>query len=109
MIRFFDMKKEIHPKNYRPVIFADNTSGEKFLIASTVPTKETAKWKDGKEYPLYQVEISSASHPFYTGKQTVVDTAGRVQKFAARRDKSAEIKAQTPAKKPKVKKEAKKK
>ena len=60
------MKKDIHPQNYRPVIFADNSSGVKFLISSTVNTKETEKWTDGKEYPVYHVEISSASHPFYT-------------------------------------------
>jgi len=64
------MKKEIHPENYRPVIFADNSSGEKFLIASTIETKNTAKWTDGKEYPIHHVEISSASHPFYTNQES---------------------------------------
>ena len=78
------MKKDIHPENYRPVIFHDVTSGEKFLISSTVETSDMDKWEDGKEYPLYKVEVSSASHPFYTGKETVVDTAGRVEKFKAR-------------------------
>jgi large subunit ribosomal protein L31 len=78
------MKKDIHPPNYRPVIFLDNASGERFLISSTVETKEVAKWDDGKEYPLYTVEISSASHPFYTGNETVIDTAGRVEKFKKR-------------------------
>jgi len=78
------MQKEIHPENNRKVIFIDDTSGEKFLIDSTVRTNETAKFEDGKEYPVYHVEISSASHPFYTGKETVVDTAGRVEKFKAR-------------------------
>tara|TARA_B100000745_G_scaffold50559_1_gene30220 strand:+ start:5348 stop:5755 length:408 start_codon:yes stop_codon:yes gene_type:complete len=87
------MKKEIHPENYRPVIFFDNTSGEKFLIASTVETEETDKWTDGKEYPLFRVEISSASHPFYTGKETVVDTAGRVEKFKTRMAKAGTPKA----------------
>ena len=90
------MKKEIHPEDYRPVIFLDNTSGEKFLIASTVATEETGKWDDGKEYPLFRVEISSASHPFYTGRETVVDTAGRVEKFKSRMAKKTE---------PKIKKE----
>ena len=71
------MKKEIHPDNYRPVIFVDDTSGEKFLIKSTVNSKETGEWTDKKEYPVVHIEISSASHPFYTGKETVVDTAGR--------------------------------
>ncbi len=78
------MKKEIHPKNYRPVIFVDNSSKTRFLINSTVATKDKDTWTDGKEYPLYQVEISSASHPFYTGNETVIDTAGRVEKFKAR-------------------------
>lgn len=82
------MKKDIHPKDYRPVIFHDNGSGERFLIGSTVKTEETGKWDDGKEYPLYQVEISSASHPFYTGKEKVLDTAGRVEKFKARAAKA---------------------
>ena len=75
------MKKDIHPKNYRAVIFADNSSGDKFLIPSTIDTKEVEKWTDGKEYPVKHVEISSASHPFYTGKQKILDTAGRVEKF----------------------------
>ncbi len=78
------MKKEIHPKGYRQVIFQDNSSKARFMISSTVATKATDKWTDGKEYPLYTVEISSASHPFYTGNETVIDTAGRVEKFKAR-------------------------
>ncbi len=78
------MKKDIHPDNYRPVIFLDNSSEEKFLISSTVETEKTSKWTDGKEYPLYEVEISSASHPFYTGQEKVLDTAGRVERFRAR-------------------------
>jgi large subunit ribosomal protein L31 len=81
------MKKEIHPKGYRPVIFHDNSNGTRFLISSIVATKETDKWKDGKEYPLYHVEISSASHPFYTGQESVMDTAGRIDKFKARQAK----------------------
>ena len=83
------MQKEIHPENNRKVIFVDDTSGEKFLINSTVQTNETAKYDDGKEYPIYHVEISSASHPFYTGKETMVDTAGRVEKFKARMAKGS--------------------
>ncbi|MEX0917301.1 MAG: type B 50S ribosomal protein L31 [Candidatus Paceibacterota bacterium] len=82
------MKKDIHPKNYRSVIFHDNGSGERFLIGSTIETTDTAKLDDGKEYPLYSVEISSASHPFYTGKKKVLDTAGRVEKFKARVQKA---------------------
>lgn len=75
------MKKDIHPSNYRLVIFEDSSSSERFLIESTVATTETGKWEDGKEYPLYYIEVSSASHPFYTGKQNLVDTAGRVDRF----------------------------
>jgi len=78
------MKKEIHPEGYRPVIFDDVTSGKRFLISSTVEAEKTDKWEDGKEYPVFQVEISSASHPFYTGHAKTIDTAGRVEKFKAR-------------------------
>ena len=77
------MRKDTHPDNYREVIFKDNTSGEEFLIKSCVETELTGKL-DGKEYPLYEVEISSASHPFYTGKKTTIDRAGRVDKFKTR-------------------------
>lgn len=87
------MKKGIHPENYRKVIFHDNSSGERFLIGSTVETKETGKWTDGREYPLFSVEISSASHPFYTGKEKIMDTAGRVEKFKAREKAAAAKKA----------------
>jgi len=87
------MKKDIHPANYRPVIFADNSSGAKFLIPSTIETKETDKWTDGKEYPAYHVEISSASHPFYTNQDKTIDTAGRVEKFKNRMAKSTSSKA----------------
>lgn len=78
------MKKDIHPKEYRQVIFEDSTSGKRFLIGSTVATTKTGKWEDGKEYPVFNVEISSASHPFYTGRSTIVDTAGRVDRFRKR-------------------------
>ena len=87
------MKKDIHPKNYRPVIFADNSSGAKFLISSTVETKETEKFTDGKDYPVFHLEISSASHPFYTNQDKTIDTAGRVEKFKNRQAKSAKSKA----------------
>jgi large subunit ribosomal protein L31 len=82
------MKKDIHPKNYRPVLFVDNSNKAEFIISSTVQTKETAKAKDGKEYPLYHLEISSASHPFYTGNEKTLDTAGRVEKFKAKQAKA---------------------
>ena len=79
------MKKDIHPKEYRSVIFEDVTAGRRFLIGSTIRTDKTDTWEDKKEYPLVQVEISSASHPFYTGNAKIVDTAGRVEKFKQRR------------------------
>ena len=82
------MKKDIHPKEYRQVIFKDSTSGKSFLIGSTVATTKSAKWDDGKEYPLFNVEISSASHPFYTGKSSIIDTAGRVERFKVRQSKA---------------------
>jgi large subunit ribosomal protein L31 len=78
------MKKDIHPEEYRMVIFEDVTSSSRFLIGSTIDTTKTGKWEDGKEYPLFQVEISSASHPFYTGQSKTIDTAGRVEKFRNR-------------------------
>lgn len=87
------MKKDIHPNNYRQVIFADASSDAKFLIYSTVATEETAKWTDGKEYPMYRIEISSASHPFYTGMEKILDNAGRIEKFKARQATSATTKA----------------
>ncbi|MCI5108474.1 MAG: type B 50S ribosomal protein L31 [Candidatus Pacebacteria bacterium] len=82
------MKKDIHPESYRPVIFVDNSSDQKFLINSTIETSEVDKWEDGKEYPMVQVEISSASHPFYTGQEKVLDTAGRVERFKSRANKA---------------------
>ena len=87
------MKKEIHPAEYRQVIFDDSTSGKRFLIASTVATEKTDTWEDGKEYPVFQIEISSASHPFYTGQAKVIDTAGRVEKFKTRQSKAGAKKA----------------
>lgn len=77
------MKSGIHPK-YREVVFQDLASDLIFLTRSTVDTKETIKWEDGKEYPLVKVDISSASHPFYTGKHKVLDSGGRVDKFKKR-------------------------
>lgn len=74
------MKPDIHP-NYRPVVFKDNSADFAILTRSTVETKETITWTDGKEYPLVRVDISSQSPPFYTGKQSIVDTAGRVDRF----------------------------
>lgn len=82
------MKKDIHPKNFRDVVFVDNSSGAQFLIGSTVHTTEKTTY-NGKEYDLYRVEISSASHPFYTGTEKVIDTAGRVDRFNKRRRAAA--------------------
>lgn len=77
------MKKEIHPNNYRPVVFKDMSNDEIFISRSTVNAKETIEI-DGVTYPLVKLEITSSSHPFYTGKQKLVDTAGRVDKFMSR-------------------------
>ena len=80
------MKDGIHP-NYRPVVFLDAAANFSFLTSSTVQCSETTKWTDGNEYPLYRVEISSASHPFFTGKMKFLDTAGRVEKFQKKYEK----------------------
>jgi large subunit ribosomal protein L31 len=86
------MKKDIHPKDYRFVIFKDMSNDYAFLGKSTVQTKDTIKWEDGNEYPLVKLEISSTSHPFFTGKVKLVDTAGRVDKFLNRYKKYADKK-----------------
>ncbi len=75
------MKKDIHPANYRYVVFKDFSCNEAFLTRSCATSKETIVWEDGKEYPLIRLEISSKSHPFFTGKMKFVDTAGRIDKF----------------------------
>ena len=77
------MKKEIHP-TYRDVVFQDTSSDFKFITRSTMNSNETITWEDGKTYPVVKVEVSSASHPFYTGKNLFVDTAGRIEKFQKR-------------------------
>ena len=82
------MKKGIHPE-YRPVVFMDHAANFSFLSSSTVKTDQTIKWEDGKEYPLYRVEISSASHPFFTGKMKFLDVTGRVEKFQKKYKDSA--------------------
>jgi large subunit ribosomal protein L31 len=82
------MKADIHP-NYRDVVFVDVTSDFKILSRSTMATKETITWEDGNEYPLEKNEISSSSHPFYTGKHKVIDTSGRIDKFQKRFGKPA--------------------
>lgn len=78
------MKAEIHPKNYRLVVFKDTSIDYSFITKSTVDTKDKVLWEDGKEYPLVKLEISDRSHPFYTGKIKMVDTAGRIDKFNSR-------------------------
>jgi large subunit ribosomal protein L31 len=78
------MKKSLHPDNYRLVVFEDLNNGTRFLTRSTVVSKETVKWEDDKDYPLIKVHITSASHPFYTGEERILDIEGRVDKFKAR-------------------------
>ncbi len=78
------MKKDIHPENYRLVVFKDMSNGDAFLTKSTAATTETIEWEDGNEYPLIKVEISNTSHPFYTGKSMFIDTAGKIEKFRKR-------------------------
>jgi large subunit ribosomal protein L31 len=78
------MKKGIHPENYRLVVFKDVSNNYAFLSKSTADTKDTIVWEDGNEYPLIKLEISNMSHPYYTGKMKMVDTAGRIDKFNSR-------------------------
>lgn len=88
------MKKDIHPKNYRPVLFIDNSDGTEFIIPSTVKTEETGVSKtDKKEYPIFRLDISSATHPFYTGQDKTLDTAGRVERFKLKQSKATPKKA----------------
>lgn len=75
------MKKDIHPSDYRLVVFKDMTTEDTFLGKTTTNTADTMVWEDGNEYPLVKLEISDKSHPFYTGKNQLVDTAGRIDKF----------------------------
>jgi large subunit ribosomal protein L31 len=81
------MKKDLHPGNYRVVVFKDMSNGHTFLSRSTAASKETIKFEDGNEYPVIKLEISNTSHPFYTGKNVLVDTAGRIDKFKKRYEK----------------------
>ena len=78
------MKTKLHPTEYRPVVFSDEVAGFAFLTQSTAQTDETIKWEDGNEYPLVKVHISSASHPFFTGEEKIIDTEGRVDRFKAK-------------------------
>jgi large subunit ribosomal protein L31 len=81
------MKKGIHPTNYRFVVFKDMSNGTTFLSKSSAQSRETIKYEDGNEYPLIKLEISNTSHPFFTGKNMLVDTAGRIDKFKKRYEK----------------------
>tara|TARA_B100001540_G_C15477389_1_gene492970 strand:+ start:288 stop:545 length:258 start_codon:yes stop_codon:yes gene_type:complete len=81
------MKKDIHPENYRPVVFKDMSNEYSFITKSCAETKETITWEDGNEYPLVKLDISHMSHPFFTGVQQFVDTAGRIDKFKNRYSK----------------------
>jgi len=96
------MKKDIHPTNYRPVVFQDLNDGTQILTRSTVEAEETITM-DGVEYPLVKVHISSSSHPFFTGEERIVDIEGRVDKFKARREAAEKAKAEKAAKTPKAK------
>lgn len=102
------MKKDIHPQNYRPVVFQDLNNNETYLTRSTVATDDTIKL-DGVEYPLVKVHISSSSHPFFTGEERIVDIEGRVDKFKARAKAAEEAreKRAAAAKKQTARKEAK--
>jgi len=99
------MKKDLHPKNYRLVVFEDLNDGTRILTRSTVASEETTKWEDGNEYPLVKVHISSSSHPFYTGTEKLVDIEGRVDKFEARRKAAEEAKKKKKAPKKEAAKE----
>ena len=81
------MKEGIHPGNYRLVVFRDMSNGHSFLSRSTANSGEKVQWEDGNEYPVIKLEISNTSHPFYTGKNMLVDTAGRIDKFKKRYEK----------------------
>jgi len=103
------MKSSIHPQDYRPVVFSDEIAGFAFLTQSTAQTTETIKWEDGNEYPLIKMHISSASHPFFTGEEKIIDTEGRVDRFKARAKAAEERRAAlaSKAKKQNAKKAAK--
>lgn len=109
------MKSNIHPSEYRAVVFEDLSNGFRFLTRSTIKTDETTKWDDGNEYPIVKVHITSQSHPFFTGQEKLLDIEGRVDKFRARQeaakkaaeDRAARMAKSKPAKKTKVESEKK--
>lgn len=94
------MKKDLHHKDYRLVVFEDLNNGTRILTRSTVASEETTKWDDGNEYPLVKVHISSSSHPFFTGEERIVDIEGRVDKFKARAEAAKAAREAKAAKKP---------
>ncbi|MBQ3464530.1 type B 50S ribosomal protein L31 [Candidatus Saccharibacteria bacterium] len=102
-------KSEIQPKDYEFVVFSDETAKFSFLTRSTAKSEEKIKWTDGKEYPLVKVQISSASHPFFTGEEKIIDTEGRVDRFKARAKRAEALKATLGNKVKKAEAEAKKK
>lgn len=102
-------KTDLHPKDYRSVVFMDEAAKFSFLTKSTAKSEETIKWEDGNEYPLVKIQISSASHPFFTGEEKIIDTEGRVDRFKARAAKAAELKTALENKAKKAAKEAEKK
>jgi large subunit ribosomal protein L31 len=101
------MQKQLHPSDYRPVVFEDLGNGFRILTKSTVKTNETTKWEDGNEYPIVKVHISSSTHPFFTGQEKVLDLEGRVDRFKARAEAAKKAKAAKAAKKPRAKKPSK--
>ncbi len=94
------MKKDLHHKDYRLVVFEDLNNGTRILTRSTVASEETVKWEDGNDYPLVKVHISSSSHPFFTGEERIVDIEGRVDKFKARAEAAKAAREARSAKKP---------
>ena len=101
-------KKELHPKDYRDVVFMDEAANFSFLTKSTAKSEEVIKWEDGNEYPLVKIQISSKSHPFFTGEEKIIDTEGRVDRFKARAEKAKKLKVALENKAKKAEKESKK-
>lgn len=102
-------KTDLHPKDYRAVVFQDEAAGFSILTKSTAKSEETIKWTDGNEYPLVKVQISSASHPFFTGEEKIIDTEGRVDRFKARAERAAKLRESLMNKAKKAAKESDKK
>lgn len=99
-------KKVTQPQDYRYVVFMDEAANFSFLTRSMAKSEETIKWEDGNEYPLVKIQISSASHPFFTGEEKIIDTEGRVDRFKARAERAAKLRASLGNKAKKAEKEA---